>query len=123
MRWIIGAFVLVLAAGCGLSERGDFLVGRQCDPTNGSSCDEGQACLPHSVVEGDLDEFRCRSAASFDPVRGVEAPLAYCNEEYECPAPLVCNADRIRVDGGFRRTVCKRDDDPFAPPLDAGPAW
>jgi len=116
---------LAALSGCGLSERADFLVGRQCDPTAATPCDEAQSCLPHRYADGELDEFRCRDRASFEPRGGQEAPLAYCDEAegYLCPGDLVCNADRIRLDAGFRPRVCKPDGDPFAPPLDAGPSW
>lgn len=118
--------VVVLAA-CGLEERDDFLIGRQCDLAADQPCDEGQVCLPHAYTEGRLTEPRCRDRASFEPIAGRPAPLAYCDEAqgYVCPAGLVCNADRIRLDAGYRAKVCKRPrpEDPFAPPLDAGPSW
>jgi hypothetical protein len=118
----VGALLL---AGCALQERDDYLIGRPCDPGLGEACDPGQVCLPHAVTNGMYTAHRCRSAASFEPVGGQEAPLAYCDEAagFVCPAGLECNADRIRQDGGYRLTVCKRPGDPFAPPLDGGPAW
>lgn len=126
MRFTVaGLCGLLLAGGCGLEERGDFLVGRQCDPTAAEPCDPAQACLPHRFREGALDEFRCRDLASFEERAGQPAPLAYCDEGegYVCPGDLVCNADRIRFDAGYRPRVCKPSGDPFAPPLDAGPSW
>ena len=106
--------ILLLVAACGIQERNDFLIGRQCDPSD-NRCDPGQACLPH---EPDLTDYRCRDRESFEPINGQEPPLAYCNAEIECPDDLVCNADRIRLDGGRRPLVCKRPDDVFAPPLE-----
>ncbi len=116
----------VAMVGCGLQERSDYLIGRQCDPETPADCDEGQVCLPHQIADRTLMlvRFRCRDAASFESLAGQEPPLAYCDDEqYVCPAGLVCNADRIRVDGGLRPRVCKQPDDAFAPPLDAGPDW
>ena len=108
--WLILGF----AFACGIEERSDFLIGRQCDPSN-NLCDPGQACLPHDPR---MSDFRCRDRASFDPINGQEPPLAYCNAEIACPGDLVCNADRIRTDAGRRPLVCKRPDDVFAPPLE-----
>ena len=113
------AFVIASIAcsllACGLEERADFLIGRQCDQ-NGDECDEGQACLPHRIEP--YSDFRCRDRASFEPIDGREPPLAYCNADIPCPGDLVCNADRIRVGGEDRPLVCKRSDDVFAPPLE-----
>lgn len=126
MKWtlILAGLALVMGA-CGLHERSDFLVGRECDPSAAKACDMGQACLPHEYTGGAPDRFRCRDALSFEALAGQEPPLAYCDESlgYLCPGALVCNADRIRLDAGYRLKVCKRADDAFAPPLDAGPSW
>jgi hypothetical protein len=117
----VGSLVVALGlalGGCALEERADLLIGRSCDPAVASSCDPGQRCLPHRW-EVDPDDFRCRDRASFDPVGGAEAPLAYCDPAagYDCPGDLVCNADRVRPrDGGLRRDVCQRADGGFAPP-------
>jgi hypothetical protein len=113
MRWV---FIALAFAACGLEERSDFLIGRQCD-RNGEDCDPGQECLPHQS-DPSLQDFRCRDRASFEPIEGQDPPLAYCNADITCPGDLVCNADRIRVDGGLRPLVCKRPDDVFAPPLE-----
>jgi hypothetical protein len=110
-------WVLLFAASCGIQERDDFLIGRQCDPSN-NICDPEQFCLPHE--DDPIGDFRCRDRESFEPINGQEPPLAYCNAEIPCPGDLVCNADRIRVDGGRRPLVCKRPDDVFAPPLEGG---
>lgn len=119
-----GLLLVALGAGCGLQERSDYLVGRQCDPDVAADCDDRQVCLPHAIRNELLVRFRCRDAASFGSLAGQEPPLAYCDEQrYFCPEGLVCNADRIRVDAGQRPKVCKRLDDAFAPPLDAGPRW
>ena len=109
-RWLL----LLWLAACGIEERPDFLIGRQCDP-EAEICDPGQGCLPHKP---DLTDYRCRDRASFEPINGQEPPLAYCNVDIPCPGDLVCNADRIRADGGRRPLVCKRPDDVFAPPLE-----
>lgn len=121
----IAAGLALALSACGLEERDDFLVGRPCDRSVETPCDEGQVCLPHEIRDGVFDAFRCRDGTSFEPSGGQPAPLAYCDEEagLVCPDGLVCNADRIRLDAGVRRRVCKRPDDPFAPPLDAGPEW
>ncbi len=111
--------------GCGLKERDDYLIGRECDPTAAQPCDPEQVCLPHDYSVGAPDRFRCRDEASFTASAGQEPPLAYCDEAlgYLCPGDLVCNADRIRLDAGYRLTVCQRADATFAPPRDAGPSW
>ncbi len=125
-------FQIVIAAlgfasvfsGCRLDERDDFLIGRICSRVGTNSCDEGQSCLPHSYLNGRPDEYRCRDRQSFEPIGGVEPPLAYCNpaEMFFCPDGLECLPDRIRLDGGARRLVCKRPGDQFSPPSgDAGP--
>lgn len=121
------AAVLLLAAvagapACSLEERSDFLVGRACSPERRESCDEAEACLPHALVGGRMEDFRCRDRASFEPVGGREPPLAYCDERLgvACPADLVCNADRVRLDVSERPLVCKFPDDVFSPPLDGG---
>ncbi len=119
IAWALG---MLLIAGCGLQERADFLIGRQCGAGNAEACDEGQACLPHQL-EPRIGDFRCRDEDSFDPQRfGQEPPRAFCDEArgFICPGDLVCNADRIRADGGPRPLVCKRPDDVFSPPLDGG---
>lgn len=125
MLWRLLVAGLVLSA-CSLEERDDFLIGRSCDPDQSNACDPGQRCLPH-LMEGDLpQDFRCRDAASFERVDGVEPPLAYCDEEgtYVCPGSMVCRPDRIRSSpDGFavRRLVCQSPDSPFGPPPpDAG---
>jgi hypothetical protein len=116
------AFACSLASlvACSLEERADFLIGRECSADDG--CDEGQKCLPHAYFDGDFHDFRCRDRASFEPIEGREAPLAYCDAERDliCPAGLVCNADRVRQDAAIRRMVCKHPDDVFSPPLDGG---
>ncbi len=117
MRLELLAICLALSS-CGFSDRGDFLVGRECDPAIEQTCDAGQACLPHEWGAVARD-FRCRDAASFEPVQGVEPPLAYCDDEmaFVCPVGLVCRADRVRErDGGLRRTVCQKPADAFGPP-------
>ncbi len=113
MRFLL--LIVVLAAACGLEERTDFLIGRQCD-RNRSDCDPGAECLPHK--HDPFADFRCRDRASFEPIDNQEAPLAYCNADIACPGDLVCNADRIREGTGRRLMVCKRPDDVFAPPLE-----
>lgn len=121
------ATLLALASvsACSLEERSDYLIGRSCAVDLVESCDQGQVCLPHEIITqtGELADWRCRDAQSFEPVQGREPPLAYCGGKraVKCPEGLVCNADRIRAfDGGVRRFVCQRPDNPFAPPLDAG---
>jgi len=113
--------LLIALTACELEERADYLIGRACEPKIEGSCDPGQACLPHEYTERGPDDFRCRDAASFEPLSdGREPPLAYCDEDEEmlCPQPLVCNADRIRAgDIGIRRMVCQKADSPFGPPL------
>ena len=117
------AFALIAAmavAGCDLEERADYLIGRVCDPIASSSCEGEQVCLPHRFEGNAPADFRCRDAASFDPVEGKEPPLAYCDEEDDlrCPGDLVCRADRLRAsDGGYRRRVCQKPEDPFGPPV------
>ncbi len=114
------AWWLLVLVGCGLEEREDFLVGRQCPPPPSNSCDPGQSCLPHRWTS-QPDDFRCRDRSSFLPIGDREAPLAYCDDQlYRCPGDLVCNADRVRVDASVRLRVCRRPDDIFAPPLDGG---
>lgn len=116
---IVLAIAIVLAtglAGCGLQERADLLVGRECDPNLPDACDPVQVCLPHGWISGPTD-FLCRDSASFDAVGGVEPPLAYCNDEYICPTDIDCAADRVRQrPDGIRRRVCQRPGSPFAPP-------
>ena len=89
------ALLALLAVGCGLEERDDFLVGRECQPQAETPCDDRQACLPHLIERGVLKEFRCRDVASFEPIEGRPAPLAFCAEAKDllCPGDLVCNAD------------------------------
>lgn len=117
-----GVWLLLLQAGCGLSERDDFLVGRSCVPVEPTGCDEQQVCLPHSYAASGPMDFRCRDAASFALRDGREAPLAFCDQEEGllCPEGIPCGAGRIRDDAGLRRTVCKRPDDTFGPPADLG---
>ncbi|MCK6545968.1 hypothetical protein L6R52_08870 [Myxococcota bacterium] len=125
---VTAVFVALLLAalaapvGCALEERGDFLVGRTCDPDDDRTCDDGEECLPHAIVNDIFEEFRCRDLASFGPIEGREAPLAYCDdaEGHRCPAGMVCNADRVRLDSSVRRLVCKLPGDVFAPPYDGG---
>ena len=120
MRALAVSLLLVLA-GCELEERADYLVGRECDRAIEESCDPAQRCLPHRYVGGSPTDFRCRDAASFERLSdGREPPLAFCavDDGLECPAPLVCNADRVRTgDVGIRRMVCQKADNPFGPPL------
>jgi hypothetical protein len=108
----------VLFGACGLKERPDFLIGRQCAQEADPSCDEGQKCLPHSIGSSGFGNFRCRDRESFELVDGQEPPPAYCDDDNPCPGDLVCNADRIREDSGRRPLVCKRPDDVFNPPLE-----
>jgi hypothetical protein len=120
---LLSAALLVVfgLTGCGLDERGDFLVGRVCVPEGDSPCDVGQVCLPHVITAEQVGaDFRCRDAASF--VRGVdnaEPPLAYCDERFgwTCPQGLRCEADRVRdiTEGMLRRTVCVTPNNPFGP--------
>lgn len=106
---------------CALEERTDFLVGRACEQTTVTGCDPGQSCLPHALDREGYTDYRCRDRASFEPIGGREAPLAYCDDDkWRCPGNLVCNADRVRVDATTRRRVCKRADDIFSPPIDGG---
>jgi hypothetical protein len=117
------ALCALLAAGCALQERGDYLVGRECTARNmDRDCDPGQRCLPHEFANDRYDDFRCRDRASFEFIGDREPPIAYCDETmgFICPGDLVCNADRIRVDATTRRRVCKLKDDLFSPPLDGG---
>lgn len=118
LLWIAG----LLMSGCALEERPDFLIGRVCSMDDPQSCDSGQKCLPHEASGTELQEFRCRDKASFEPIEGRDAPLAFCDESkgITCPEGLVCNADRIRLDATVRRLVCKFPDDVFAPPYDGG---
>ncbi|MCB9654358.1 MAG: hypothetical protein H6729_09550 [Deltaproteobacteria bacterium] len=111
----------MLVASCGLNERGDFLVGRSCR-LEAHQCDEGQVCLPHSLRSGEYADYFCRDQRSFEPLGGVEPPLAYCDDStnLRCPGALVCNADRVRLDASVRAYVCKRADDAFAPSYDGG---
>ena len=117
------ARIMVLAAlgsalGCGIDERSDFLIGRQCVRGDPRSCDPGQVCLAHSWRGGQtFTDYRCRDEASF---LVPDAPIAYCSDAEPCPGDLVCNADRVRIDTSVRPLVCKTADDPFAPPLDGG---
>ena len=117
-------WMLVVAAACGLTERDDFLIGRQCSRTAEQPCDPMQVCLPHEVSSsGQFDAFRCRDRASFLPLPdGREAPVAFCDSDQGvvCPVGLVCNADRVRLDVGIRRLVCTEVDNPLAPPLGDG---
>ncbi len=113
-----GWVVLGALAGCGVDERADFLIGRQCVPSDPATCDPEQACLPHVWRGGErFSDYRCRDEASF---LVPDAPLAYCGPSDPCPGRLVCNADRVRIDASTRPLVCKTDDDLFAPPLDGG---
>ena len=112
---LVGA---VAFSACGLQEAPDFLVGRTCVPET-SDCVEMQVCLPH-VWGASPGDFRCRDTASFDPIDGVDPPLAYCDPELglECPPDTVCNADRVRgYDQGIRRMVCQKPGSPFSPPM------
>lgn len=118
----LALLLLPLLGACSLEERADFMIGRECDRNDPRGCDTGQRCLPH-VYNGEMmDDFRCRDRASFEPIGRRDAPLAYCDPSagLTCPGDLVCNADRVRIDSGIRRLVCKRPDDIFAPPLDGG---
>ena len=116
-------FVLVMVtlvgsvAGCGVDERADFLIGRECIRGDPETCDPGQACLPHTQRGESLIDYRCRDEASF-LVPG--APIAYCSDNDPCPGDLVCNADRVRIDASVRALVCKPIDDLFSPPYDGG---
>lgn len=103
--------------GCGVDERADFLIGRQCIRGESGTCDPGQACLPHGRRGLSLIDYRCRDEASF---LVPNAPLAYCGPDDPCPGDLVCNADRVRLDASVRPLVCKPIDDLFAPPYDGG---
>jgi hypothetical protein len=116
------AAALSLVAACALQERADYLIGRECSRGDSKTCDQGEVCLPHSIVHDVLGDYRCRSRASFDPIDGREAPLAYCDPSMmlNCPGDLVCNADRVREDATTRHLVCTRSDSPFSPPLPDG---
>ena len=116
--WLVWASLWGAAAGCGVEERDDFLIGRRCIREIAEDCDPGQLCLPH-VWRGrqSFSDFRCRDEASF---MNPDAPLAYCNEDNPCPGELVCNVDRVRIDASVRPRVCKSRDDLFAPPFDGG---
>jgi len=112
------ACICLSLIACGLEERSDFLVGRTCDPGIPASCDPGQSCLPHRLVEGSYADFRCRDPASFQRTRGQEPPLAFCDGDagLVCPTGLSCAPDRVRErDGGARGMVCEPPDDPFGP--------
>ena len=114
------AVLLLLLLGCGLEERGDFLVGRECKPELERSCEDEQTCLPHAWSSVPAD-FRCRDLQSFEQVEGRDPPLAYCDPAgtpaYRCPPGAVCAPDRVRaLDGGVRRTVCMPPGSPFGPP-------
>jgi hypothetical protein len=121
LRIAAGSAIAVIAA-CGLQERADFLLGRECDPLDSKSCDSGQSCLPHTIIAGRFSDYRCRDRSSFDPIEGREAPLAYCDGQMiKCPGDLVCNADRVRQDSTARPLVCTLPNSMFAPPpLDGG---
>jgi hypothetical protein len=112
--------VLLAAIGaCSLEERADFLIGRTCDPSAPSSCDAGEVCLPHAIVNHAFGDFRCRDRASFLPINNQDPPLAYCDGQFVCPQGTVCNADRIRsLDGGLRPLVCQLPNQALGPPLD-----
>jgi hypothetical protein len=120
-RRVLSAALVALAVGCGLDERGDFLVGRACVPDAQAPCDDGQVCLPHAITPDEIGaDFRCRDAASF--VRGVdndEPPLAYCDQRlgWRCPEGTRCEPDRVRElsAGTLRRTVCVTPGSPFGP--------
>ncbi len=118
MRLSLLSICLALAS-CDLADRGDFLVGRECEPALTTTCDPGQACLPHEWLTVPRD-FRCRDAASFDPIEGIDPPLAHCNQSmgFVCPGDLVCRADRVRArdSGALRRRVCQHSEDAFGPP-------
>ena len=118
MKAVACSLALLLTVGaCGVDERSDFLIGRQCLRNDVSPCDSGQVCLPHAWLDGTLSDYRCRDEASFfDP----DAPIAYCSDDDPCPGALVCNADRVRIDASVRPRICKTEDDPFAPPYDGG---
>lgn len=118
-RWPIP---LLFCLSCELPERGDFLVGRSCVRTGPSGCDEEQACLPHAFAGGAMSDFRCRDTLSFALRDGREPPIAFCDPELglDCPDGIECAAGRIRDDSGLRRLACKRPDDTFGPPTDAG---
>jgi hypothetical protein len=100
------------------------LIGRECNPSDTNTCDQGESCLPHSLDGQQYGDFRCRDAASFQPVNnGQEAPLAYCDPSsmLNCPGDLECNPDRVRQDASSRPLVCKLPGDIFSPPsLDGG---
>lgn len=121
LRLLLASLIVSAFAACSLDERADFLIGRSCDVTTQASCDEGQRCLPHAIIEGTHDDFRCRDAASFEVIEGREPPLAYCDESlgFVCPEGLDCNADRIRSGAPtLRYKVCQQPGSPFAPPPD-----
>jgi hypothetical protein len=117
---VLSLALLIALSACSLEERTDFLIGRTCDPNAPSSCDPGEACLPHAIDIHGFEDFRCRDRASFQPINDQDPPLAYCdNAKYQCPPGTVCNADRIRnLDGGLRPLVCQLPNGTLGPPLD-----
>jgi hypothetical protein len=112
--------ILISIAACGLQERPDFLLGRECDMGDPKGCDPGESCLPHAIIAGRFSDYRCRDRASFDKIEGREPPLAFCDGMAKCPGELVCNADRVREDSTVRPLVCTTPNSMFAPPLDGG---
>jgi hypothetical protein len=113
-------FIFLFLFSCSLSERNDFLIGRDCEGDR--DCETGERCLPHDYVNDRYEDLRCRSRASFEPTNDREPPIAYCDEarEFFCPGDLECNADRVRLDATARRRVCKLPGDIFSPPVDGG---
>ena len=100
--------LILLAGGCSIEERADFLIGRRCG--GAADCDPGQSCLPHTYEEPNgATDYRCRDAASFDVFADRnEPPLAYCEPgKWECPEGVSCVPDRVRSDVGVRRLVCR----------------
>lgn len=115
---VMAVALVVGTVACGVEERRDFLIGRQCDRNTPEDCDPDQTCVPHEWRGGEtFTDFRCRDEAS---ILAPNAPLAYCAPDTRCPGSLVCNADRVRRETSVRPLVCKRRDDLFAPPYDGG---
>ena len=119
---LLSSVALGLALGsCSLQERGDFLLGRDCEEDRDCDLEKDERCLPHAYVNDRYEDLRCRNRDSFERTGNREPPIAYCDEsKYFCPGDLECNADRVRNDASARRRVCKLPGDIFSPPLDGG---
>jgi hypothetical protein len=98
---------MVLCCG-GLQESEYFIVWRPCEGTEYETCEEDQACLPHSWSQEMPRDFRCRDVESIRPGAEGERPPAYCDDDiYVCPLPATCNYERVTGPvPQFRQRVC-----------------